>query len=83
MAPFLTTFYYFEKRMESFVKIGGRGLKNLTYPYMGAGGLKIAKIMLGATDPFLTIFYYVEKRIESYVRIGGRGLKNLMYPYMG
>ena len=26
--------------MESYVRIGGRGLKNLTYPYMGVGGMK-------------------------------------------
>ena len=24
--------------MESYVRIGGKGLKNLTYPYMGVGG---------------------------------------------
>ena len=32
--------------MESYVRIGGRDLKNLTYPYMGVGGSKIAKIIL-------------------------------------
>ena len=33
--------------MESYVRLWGRGLKNLTYPYMGVGGgSKIAKIML-------------------------------------
>ena len=26
--------------MESYLRIGGRGLKNLTYPYMGVGGVK-------------------------------------------
>ena len=26
--------------MESYVRIGGRGLKNLTYPYMGVVGVK-------------------------------------------
>ena len=26
--------------MESYVRIGGRGLKNLTYPYMGVGEVK-------------------------------------------
>ena len=26
--------------MESYVRIGGRGLKNLTYAYMGVGGVK-------------------------------------------
>ena len=26
--------------MESYVRIEGRGLKNLTYPYMGVGGVK-------------------------------------------
>ena len=25
--------------MESYVRIGGRGLKNFTYPYMGVGGV--------------------------------------------
>ena len=29
-----------KNEMESYVRIGGRGLKNLTYPYMGAGGIK-------------------------------------------
>ena len=33
--PFLKTFSYVEKEMDSYVRIGGRGLKNLTYPYMG------------------------------------------------
>ena len=33
--------------MESYVRIGGRGLKNLTYPYMGVGvRSKIAIIIL-------------------------------------
>ena len=33
--------------MKSSVRVGGRGLKNLTYPYMGVGpGLKIAKIIV-------------------------------------
>ena len=27
-----------KNEMESYVRIGGRGLKNLTYPYMGVGG---------------------------------------------
>ena len=35
--PFLTTFYYVEK----LNGIEGRGLKNLTYPYMGVGGQKL------------------------------------------
>ena len=44
--PFPRTFYYVENEMESYI-IGGRGLKNLTYPYMGAGeGSKIVKIIL-------------------------------------
>ena len=30
--------------MESNVRIGGRGLKNLTCPYMGVGESEIAKI---------------------------------------
>ena len=34
--PFLTTFYYVEERNGILRKNGGgRGLKNLTYPYMG------------------------------------------------
>ena len=44
--PFLTTFNYVENEMESYVRIGGRGLKNLMYPYMGLGGSQIAKIIL-------------------------------------
>jgi hypothetical protein len=32
--------------MESYVTVGGKGLKNLTYPHMGVGGSKIAKIIL-------------------------------------
>ena len=36
--PFLTTFYYFEKRDGSYVRIGGRGLENLPYLYMEVGG---------------------------------------------
>ena len=35
-----------KNQMESYVRIGGRGLKNLTCPYMGIGGSKIAKIIL-------------------------------------
>ena len=27
-----------ENEMESYVRIGGRGLKNLMYPYMGVEG---------------------------------------------
>ena len=26
--------------MESYIRIGEMGLKNLTYPYMGVGGVK-------------------------------------------
>ena len=33
--------------MESYVTIGGKGLKNLTYPYMGVeGGQKLPKSSL-------------------------------------
>ena len=35
--PFLTTFYYVEKLNAILRKNRGRGLKNLTYPYMGVG----------------------------------------------
>jgi hypothetical protein len=35
-----------KNEMEFCVRIGGRGLKNLTYPYMGVGGVKIANIIL-------------------------------------
>ena len=36
-----------KNEMESYSRIGGgSGLKNLTDPYMGVGGSKIAKIML-------------------------------------
>ena len=31
--------------MESYVRIGGKGLKNLKNPYMGVGRSKIAKII--------------------------------------
>ena len=44
--PFLTTFYNVEKRNGILRKNRGRGLKNLTYPYMGEGGLKYAKTIL-------------------------------------
>ena len=44
--PFLTTFYYVEKRNGILRKSRGRGLKNLTYPNVGVGGSKIAKIIL-------------------------------------
>ena len=44
--PFLT-FYYVEKKKESYLRIGGGGLKNLTYPYMGVrGGQKLPKSSL-------------------------------------
>ena len=33
--PFLTTFYYVEKRTGILHKNRGGGLKNLMYPYMG------------------------------------------------
>ena len=36
--PFLTTFYYVEKRNGILRKNRGRGLKNLTYAYMGVRG---------------------------------------------
>ena len=40
-------FTMLKNKMESCVRIGGRGLKNLTYPYMGeGGGEKITKIIL-------------------------------------
>ena len=29
-----------KNEIESYVRIGGRGLKNFTYPYMGVGGVK-------------------------------------------
>ena len=35
-----------KNEMESYVRIGGRGLKNLKYPYMGVGGLKNCQIIL-------------------------------------
>ena len=45
--PFLTTFEYVENEMESCVRIGGRSLKNLTYPYTGVGeGKKLPKSSL-------------------------------------
>ena len=30
-----------KNEMESYVRVGGRGLKNLTYPYMGEGGKNV------------------------------------------
>ena len=33
-------FIMFKNEMESYIRIGGRGLKNLTYPYMGVGEVK-------------------------------------------
>ena len=45
--PFLTTFYYVEKRNEILRKNRGECLKNLTYPYMGVGeGQKLPKSSL-------------------------------------
>ena len=38
--PFLTTFYYVEKRNGILRKNRGSGLKDLTCPYMGVGGSK-------------------------------------------
>ena len=38
--PFLTTFYYVEKRNGILRKNREEGLKNLTYPYMGERGAK-------------------------------------------
>ena len=38
--PFLTAFYYVKNEVESYVRIGRRGLKNLTYPYVGVGAVK-------------------------------------------
>ena len=35
--PFLTRFYYVEKRNGILGKNGGEGFQNLTYPYMGEG----------------------------------------------
>ena len=36
-----------KNEMESYVRTGGMGLKNLTYPYMGVGGgSKFAKIII-------------------------------------
>ena len=36
-----------KNEIESYIRIGGRGLKNLTYSsYMGAGGVKICKIIV-------------------------------------
>ena len=29
-----------KNEIESYVRIGGKGLKNLTYPYVGVGGIK-------------------------------------------
>ena len=44
--PFLTTFIMLKNEMGSYVRIRGRDLKILTYPYMRVGGSKIAKIIL-------------------------------------
>jgi len=35
-----------KNEMESYVRIGGRGFQNLTYPYMGVGGQKLANSSL-------------------------------------
>ena len=37
--------------MESYVKIGGRDLKNLTYPYMGVGEVTKFKFSLTTVIP--------------------------------
>ena len=34
-----------KNEMESYIRIGGGRLKNLTYPYMGVGGSKMVKII--------------------------------------
>ena len=36
-------FIMLKNEMESYVRIGGRGLKNLTCPYMGVGKVKNCK----------------------------------------
>ena len=40
--------FMLKNEMESYIRIGGRGLKNLTFPYMGVedGGSRIDKIIL-------------------------------------
>ena len=39
----INNFITLKNEMESDVRIGGKGLKNLTYPYMGVGGIKNCK----------------------------------------
>ena len=65
--PFLTTFHDVKKRNVILRKNrGGRGLKNLTYPYMGRGGVKIAKIFLILIEcPFMTEHSLVTMEVET------------------
>ena len=39
-------FIMLKNKMESYIRIGVSGLKNLTYPYIGVWESKIAKIIL-------------------------------------
>ena len=67
--PFLTTFYYVENEKESNVRIRGRGLKNLTYPYMRVWGVKNCQnhpyvvngwplsVMFHRDDYYMSYFY--------------------------
>ena len=73
-----------KNELESYLRIRERGLKNLTYPYMGVGGVKNFQNLPYVINEWPITFYYVEK-LNGILRNNrrGRGLKNLKYPYLG
>ena len=71
--PFLRTFYYVEKRNGILRKNRGRDLKNLTYPYMGVGGIKNCQNYPYVINEWsLTSQYTVEEEVvnEPYLDVG-------------
>jgi hypothetical protein len=48
--------------MESYVRIGGRGLKNITYPYMGGGGVKYFQNHIYVINEWLLILRHKSPR---------------------
>ena len=69
--------------MESYVRIRGRGLKILTYPYMGVRGGKNCQNHPYVIDEWPLTFYYVERRNGILRKNRGRGFRYFIYPYMG
>ena len=67
-----------KNEMESYERIGGRGLKNLTYPYMGEEGVKICQNHLHVINEwplstkgditiilYILIFEFLEKKVKK------------------